>query len=216
MIWKEIILKTRTVFKLLTLSTALGAGALAAALFVPPVRDKVFGTKLWPWKLPWDTHERELATIRKLSQPGDVLVESNLHGWQWMALCLATTKTSWVHAALVDENKQILTVHKLAIQTDWNIYLDWGSTRLALIRPPYQNSEQSMAAIEYARSKIGTRYDPSFREHSGNCNGLVASALVHAGLPVEQQLVYGRNVFSPDCFFRIPGAKVVWHSDKDR
>jgi uncharacterized protein YycO len=209
-------LKIRTVIKLLTLSTAVGAGVLSTALFVPPVRDKIFSTKLWPWKLPWDTDEEELETIRHLSQPGDILVESNLHGWQWMALSLATTQTSWVHAALVDENKQILTVHKLAIQTDWNIYLDWGSTRLALIRPPYQNTEQSMAAIEYARSKIGTPYDPSFREHSGNCNGLVASALIHAGLPVEQRLVHGRHVFAPDCFFRIQGSEVVWHSDKHR
>lgn len=209
-------MKTRTIFKLLTLSTAIGAGVLSTALFVPPVRDKIFSTKLWPWKLPWDTNEEELETIRHLSRPGDVLIESNLHGWQWMALSLATTGTSWVHSALIDEKKQILTVHKLAIQTDWKIYLDWGSTRLALIRPPYQNTEQSMAAIEYARSKIGTPYDPSFREHSGNCNGLVASALIHAGLPVEQRLVQSRHVFSPDCFFRIPGSKVVWHSDKDR
>ena len=209
-------LNIRTVFKLLALGTAIGTGALATALFVPPIRDKVFSTKLWPWKLPWDTHEKELETIRELSRPGDILIESNLHGWQWMALSLVTTQTSWVHAALVDENKQILTVHKLAIQTDWNIYLDWGSTRLALIRPPYQNSEQSNAAIEYARSKIGTLYDPSFREHSGNCNGLVASALIHAGLPVEERRVYGRGIFSPDCFFKIPGAKVVWHSDKNR
>ncbi len=151
-----------------------------------------------------------------MSIAGDVLIESNLHGWQWIALCLATTQTSWVHAALVDENKQILTVHKLAIQTDWTIYRDWGSTRLALIRPPYGDSKQALAAIEYARSKLGTLYDPSFREHAGNCNGLVASALIHAGMPVENRQVYGRKIFSPDCFFRIPGAQVVWHSDKDR
>ena len=198
------------------MGTVLGAGAVATALSVPPVRDKVFSTKLWPWKLPWDTHASELDTIRYLSEPGDIVIESNLHGWQWMALSLATTQTSWVHAALVDENKQIITVHKLVIETDWDIYLEWGSTRLALIRPTYENSEQPRLALDYARSKLGTLYDPSFREHSGNCNGLVASALVHAGLPVPERKVLGRNLFTPDCFFKIPGASVIWHSDKNR
>lgn len=209
-------MKFRTAFKVLTTLTTLVGGSLAIALFVPPVRNKVFSTKLWPWRLPWDTNEEELAAIRRLSLPGDVLIESNLHGWQWMALSLATTRTSWVHAALVGDNQQILTVHKLAIKTDWDIYLDWGSTRLALIRPPYKNREQSQMAIDFVRGKLGTIYDPSFREHAGNCNGLVASALVHSGIDVEERTVCGRSLFTPDCFFKIPGAAVIWHSDKNR
>ena len=133
-----------------------------------------------------------------------------------MALSLATTQTSWVHAGLVDENKQILTVHKTAITADWKIYLEWGSTRMSLIRPPYQDEQQAKTAIDFARTKLGTRYDPSFREHAGNCNGLVASSLVHAGLPVSTKCVYGRDVYSPDCFFKIPGAKIIWHSNLHR
>jgi len=209
-------LNTHRTLKVIAVGASLCAGSLAAALFLPPVRNKIFSTKMWPWSLPWDTNEKELEAIRQLSRPGDILVESNLHGWQWMALSLACTQTSWVHAALIDEKKRILTVHKLAIETDWNIYLEWGSTRLALIRPPYKNDDQTQNAIDYARGKLGTLYDPSFREHAGNCNGLVASSLVNAGIPVAERRIYGRTIFTPDCFFKIPGAKVIWHSDKNR
>ncbi|MBX9949326.1 MAG: hypothetical protein K2Y39_09185 [Candidatus Obscuribacterales bacterium] len=209
-------MRVNRTLKLFAAGTSFLAGSIAVALLVPPVRNWIFSTKMWPWPLPWDTNQQELEAIRRLSLPGDILVESNLHGWQWMALSLAATQTAWVHAALIDEKKRILTVHKSAIETDWNIYRDWGSTRLALIRPPYKNDEQRRIAIDYARGKLGTLYDPSFREHAGNCNGLVASSLTSAGIPVAERRVYGRNIFTPDCFFKIPGATVIWHSDKHR
>ena len=209
-------MRVNRTLKLFAAGTSFLAGSIAVALLVPPVRNWIFSTKMWPWPLPWDTNQQELEAIRRLSLPGDILVESNLHGWQWMALSLAATQTAWVHAALIDEKKRILTVHKSAIETDWNIYHDWGSTRLALIRPPYKNDEQRRIAIDYARGKLGTLYDPSFREHAGNCNGLVASSLISAGIPVAERRIYGRNIFTPDCFFKIPGATVIWHSDKNR
>ncbi|CAN5645258.1 hypothetical protein BH10CYA1_BH10CYA1_14290 [soil metagenome] len=202
--------------KLTFIGFAAVSGLIAGALLVPPIRDRIFSTKLWPWPLPWDTDEAELEVLKSLSLPGDVILESNLHGWQWMALSFAATRTTWVHASLIDENKQILTVHKLAILTDWNIYFEWGSTRLALIRPPYQNKQQAQSAIDYARTKLGTKYDASFQDHSGNCNGLVASSLAHVGLPVFTTDVYGRKIYSPDCFLKIPGAEIIWSSDLNR
>jgi len=194
----------------------LGASTIAASLLVPPVRDRVFATKLWPWALPWDTNPAELELLKELARPGDVVVESNLHGWQWITLCLASTGTSWVHAALVDQNKRLLTVHKLAIEADWSIYDDWGSTRLALVRPGYDNDEQIVVAIEHARSKLGSVYDPTFRDHAGNCNGFVASALSEAGLEVETRRCWGREIYSPECFFGLRGAEIIWLSDVDR
>lgn len=140
------------------------------------------------------------------------MIESNLHGWQWIALCYAATGTTWVHAALVDGNKQLITVHKQAIEADWSIYLDWGSTRMALIRPPYENEFQRQEAIDFARAKVGTPYDASFTDHSGNCNGLVASALQHSGVPVETRHCMGRPIYPGDCFLHIPGARIIWES----
>jgi hypothetical protein len=199
-----------------TIIIAAVAAALSSVLFFPPARDRFFATKLWPWPLPWDTNEHELQLLKNLAKPGDVIVESNLHGWQWMALCLATTGTSWVHTALVDENKRLLTVHKSAIETDWSIYDHWGSTRIALLRPSFETAAQAQLAIDYARSKLGTWYDPSFRDHAGNCNGLVASALLAAGLPVRTRKCFGREVYPADCFFALPAVEVIWLSDIDR
>lgn len=138
------------------------------------------------------------------AEPGDVVIESNLHGWQWMALCLATTGTSWVHAALVDENRRLITVHKQVIETGWDIYLEWGSTRMALLRPPYASKEQRQSAIDFARSKVGTQYDATFRNHEGNCNGLVATALQQADIEVSPRRCFGRQVYPGDCFLHIP------------
>lgn len=202
--------RSRFRLSLIAVPMLLSGAALGCLLFVPPLRDRFFAAKLWPWGTPWDITSKQLEELRALAEPGDVLIESNLHGWQWMALCLATTGTSWVHAALVNENKNLLTVHKLAIEVDWSIYLEWGSTRLALIRPPYKNPTQLNKAIEFARSKLGTVYDPSFRDHAGNCNGLVGSALHEAGIEVQSKSCLGREIYPGDCFLRIPGMQVVW------
>lgn len=198
------------------LGTGITCGAILAALFVPPIRDRVFATRLWPWALPWDTNIDELAKLRSLARPGDVLVESNLHGWQWVALSLFATQTSWVHAAIVDHDYSLITVHGKATKLDWSIYHQWGSTRLALIRPPYTGNDQITDVLAYAGSKLGTAYDPSFREHAGSCNGLVGSALAQAGVPVKMRRCYGRDIYAANSFFAIPGAEVVWHSDTGR
>ena len=188
-------------------------GVLSCALFVPPVRDKVFSTKLWPWPLPWDTTRAELDELIALSRPGDVILESNLHGWQWVCLCFVTTGTNWVHAAIVDENKKLMTVETKAIETDFDIYLRWGSTRLALIRPPYRDADQISKALDFARSKLGTKYDASFTDHAGNCNGLVGSSLEHCGISVSRIRRFGKTLYAPDCFLKIPGVKVIWRSN---
>jgi len=190
--------------------------SLAAVLFVPPLRDKVFTTKLWPWPLPFDTSAGELELIKQLAEPGDVIVEANLHGWQWIALCSLTVGSSWVHAALVDGNKRLITVEREVINTDFDIYLKWASTRLAIIRPAYENGAQINRAISYAASQIGVKYDPSFKNPIGNCNGLVGSALSSAGVPVKTTQFFGTAVYSAGAFFDIPGASVVWNSDLHR
>lgn len=201
---------------IVAMSVVLSAGALATVLLVPPAREKFFTTKLCPWPLPWDTTREELARLKDLSRPGDVIVESNLHAFQWIAVCLAATHTPWVHAALVDENRRLLTVVKETTEAEFDIYLEWGSTRLALIRPNYSSDVQIRDAIRFARSKVGCRYDPSFQDSTGNCNGLVASSLQHAGIEIPHKQVLGRRVYAPDCFFRIPGARMVWLSDTHR
>lgn len=203
-------IKTAAVF------AALGLTALASVLFIPPARDKFFTTRLWPWPLPWDTNKDELDLIKSLSKPGDVIVESNLHGWQWVALCLATTKTAWVHAAIVDESKNLLTVEKEVIATGFDIYERWGSTRLCLIRPPYEDVHQVGRALSFAREALGTKYDASFTEETGNCNGLVASSLKQAGLQVHRRNCFGKSIYAPDCFFAMEGAEIIWLSDRDR
>lgn len=204
--------------KLAGLGLLLGATlglAVSASLFVPPVRNKVFSTKLWPWRTPFDTTEAELKYLRSIARPGDIVVESNLHGWQWMLLSKFMTGSSWVHAALVDENLELLTVHQVARKADWDIYLEWGSTSIALLRPPYSSEDCVTTAIEFARSKIGTAYDPSFRDHAGNCNGLVGSALAAGGVQVATKDCFGRSLYAPDCFFSIPEVDVVYFRGYD-
>jgi len=199
---------------LLTGTALLVSGLVFASFFVPRVRDKVFTTRLWPWPLPWDVTETKLKQLKGLARPGDIVVESNLHGWQWMVLSFVSTGTTWVHAAIVDSNRQLLTVHKACIEADWNIYLDWGSTRMALLRPRYKDVNQVERAIAAARKHLGVDYDPTFQRHAGNCNGLVASSLKEAGIEVKTTRCFGRDLYAPDCFFHIPDVSVIWTSDE--
>jgi hypothetical protein len=179
-------------------------------LFIPPLRDWLFVTSLWPWRLPTEVTDKDISTVRSLSRPGDVLVESNMHFWQWVLLSYATTHTSWVHVSLVDDHGQAITVDEKATELPLSVYLKWHSTKLALVRPPYTNAKQIETAIQFARSKRNTPYDPGFNNIDASCTGLVGDSLRHAGITIAPMNVFGHRVYAADSFFHIPGAKLLW------
>ena len=94
--------------------------------------------------------------MRKLSEPGDVIVETNMHYWQWVGLSFVTTGSTWVHSSLVEDKTKLLTVSKQVKELPFEIYLTWHSTRLALVRPDYRTQVQPREAIAYGRTKVGT------------------------------------------------------------
>lgn len=193
---------------------ALAIVVLACLLFVPPLRDKFFVTSLWPWTLGTEARLQQIEKIRSLSRPGDVIVEANMHFWQWEALCKLATGSSWVHTALIDESKDILTVDQKVVRAPMTVYLKWRSTRLALVRPPYKSSGDAEKAIQWAQSKLGTPYDPSFANPAGSCTGLVGRALEEGGVKVQRKHVLGGWVYGANSFLEIPGARILWRSDR--
>ncbi len=190
--------------------------SIATIAFVKPVRTRVFTSRLWPWPLPFDTNDTELALLETLVEPGDIIVEANLHSWQWIALCSSTLGSSWVHTALVDDERKLLTMDGVAVQTDFGIFKKWTSTRLAIIRPPYRDAEQKQTVIQSVKNHLGAAYDHTFVNPNGYCNGLVGAALNSVGIPVETVRTFGKNVYSAHNFFKIPNAVVIWNSDLHR
>jgi len=190
--------------------------SIATIALVPSVRTRVFTTKLWPWPLPFDTNDEELSLLQGLIQPGDIIVEANLHSWQWIALCTTTLGSSWVHTALVDDQNKLLTMDGVAVQTDFAIFKKWTSTRLAIIRPPYKDAEQRHKVIASVKKHLGAAYDHTFVNPNGYCNGLIGAALNSVGIPVQTVRTFGKNIYSAHNFFKIPNAVVVWNSDLHR
>ncbi len=190
--------------------------SIATIALVPSVRTKVFTTQLWPWPLPFDTNDDELNMLQELVEPGDIIVEANLHSWQWIALCTSTLGSSWVHTALVDDEKKLLTMDGVAVQTDFSIFKKWSSTRLAIIRPPYRDKKQRHTVIASVKKHLGSAYDHTFVNPNGYCNGLVGAALNAVGIPVKTVRTWGKDVYSAHNFFKIPNAIVVWNSDHHR
>jgi len=184
--------------------------AVSLVLFVGPVRDWFFNANLIPVRLPADVTASDITTMAWLARPGDVVVESNIHYWQWVGLSKLTTGSTWVHTSLVDERRQLLTVDNSVVDVPLSIFLKWESTRLALVRPPYAGPGAVRRAIGYARSKLGTPYDPSFHDPSGSCTGLVATALAAGGISVPKTTVFGHDIYAAASFFAIPGARVLW------
>lgn len=194
--------------------TAVFVLILLTVLFVPPVRDRFFSVSLWPWQLPSEATAQQLKTARRLAKPGDVIIETNWHYWQWVGLSYVFTHSTWVHAALVDERGRLLTVAKKVSNLPFDTYLKWRSTRMALIRPPYKNAKQAERAIDYARSKLNMPYDPSFRYDHANCTGLVAESLRHAGIAVPGIKFFGRRIYSAESFLEIRGTRLIWSTDQ--
>lgn len=198
---------------LLTTSSILVV-SLAILLFVPPIRDWFFSNKMWPFPTPWDITPAQVEELHEISKPGDVIVERNLHSWQWILFCIVTTNSSWVHTGLVDENKKLLTMMVSVKELPFSSYLFKQSTEVVLLRPPYKSSDDVKAAIDYARSKVGTQFDPKFKDPAGNCNGLIATALVKGGIVVPQRRAFfiGQYHWPASEFFNIKGVRVLWSS----
>jgi hypothetical protein len=165
----------------------------AAVLFFPPLRDRVFAMSLWPWKLPGEVTAAELEALQQLARPGDVIVESNMHYGQW------------VHLITMEGKVVVLPI---------SIYGKWHSTRLALIHPPYSKPEQAQEAISHAQIYKNTVYDPWFENPDASCTGVVGEAISHAGLSVPYKLILGRRIYGADSFFKIPGARILWSTDR--
>lgn len=186
---------------------------LLTLCFVPPIRDQFFSTNLWPWALPSDVTEQQLNKLQSLSQPGDVIVETNMHSWQWVSLCLVFTGSTWVHASLVDANGNLLTVSGKVEELPISVYFKWRSTRIALVRPAYTDQQHVWRALAYGSSKLGTPYDPSFKDPNASCTGIVAESLRQGGIDVPSRAILGRKIYAANSFLGLPGARLIWTSD---
>jgi hypothetical protein len=181
-------------------------------LFVPPVRDWFFGNKMWPYATPWDVTKSQILELRTLAEPGDIIVERNLHSWQWMLLCSISNGSSWVHVAIVTDKGKFISMAKKIVEQDFETYRKKQSTDLVLLRPNYASRKDVQKALEYARSRIGTKFDPSFENHDGNCTGLVASALKAGNIqvPMRRAFFVGKPIYGAADFFKIRDARTIW------
>lgn len=104
----------------------------------------------------------------------------------------------------------MMTVKELPFTT----YMDKQSTNVVLLRPPYRNPDDVAASLDYVRSKIGTKFDPKFKDPAGNCNGLIATALSKGGIVVPQRRASftGQKHWPASEFFNIDGVRVIWSS----
>jgi hypothetical protein len=123
------------------------------------------------------------------------------------------TGSSWVHAAIVDDQKQLITMEGKVTILPISVYRSWRSTRVALIRPPYATAQAMQKAIAHARQQDGIAYDPSFRNPDASCTGVIAESLRCAGLVVSYRNILNRHIYGADAFFKIPGVHVIWSSD---
>lgn len=186
---------------------------LVALCFVPEVRDPFFSNSLWPWALPSDITQQQLNALQSLARPGDVIVETNMHYWQWVCLSVVFTGSPWVHASMVDANGELLTVAGKVEELPISIYLKWHSTRLALVRPSYTGQQQVFRALAYGHSKLGLPYDPYFDNPNASCTGIVADSLRHVGIDVPSTTFLGRKIYAAKSFLSLPGARLIWTSD---
>jgi hypothetical protein len=186
--------------------------ALGAVLFVPPVRDWVFSHKIWPLPLPWDLQPEQLQHMAQTIEPGDVIIERNLHSAHWMLFCKAATGSTWVHASIVDYDKKLINMFKVVRKEDLGTYLEKASTNIVVVRPPYAGDVERARALAFARSQLGVEFDPSFKTRAGNCVGLIGASLEAGGVHVNPRPAFGflRPVDTASNILRTEGMKVVW------
>jgi hypothetical protein len=191
---------------------------LTPILLVPPIREWFFSNKMWPFATPWDITKAEVAELKHTARPGDVIVEKNIHSWHWMLLCKAATRSSWVHAAIVDEDRTLISMFKEVKRQGFSTYLEKQSTDVILLRPPYRDSSQVKLALQYARSRISTPFDPDFNNDAGNCTGLIATTLKAGGVhvPKRRAFIVGKYIYGAVDFFNIQGVRVIWRNKHHR
>jgi hypothetical protein len=200
----------------LAIASGTVVALITAVLFLPPLRDWFFGNKMMPLPTPWDVTPAQVKALTAIAEPGDIVVERNWHSWHWMLFCKASTGSSWVHTALVERPGTIITMSHTVKAQPFSTYLEKQSTDLVLLRPNYPNAVARQRTLTYARSKIGTPFDPDFENPAGSCAGLVGAALKEGGITVPMRKAFGfsKNVYAAVDFLGIENSKVIWTNRK--
>lgn len=184
---------------------------VASVLLIAPVRDKFFNANVWPWPLSSDITPGEIRQVEAIARPGDVVVESNLHYWQWVALSRITTGSTWVHTSIVNYDGKLLTMDASDVKVSFKIFLEWKHT-VGTGKTDLQLERCSRTCLDMGPFAVGYTIRSSFKNPAGSCTGLVGTALQKGGISISQTVVSGHRIYSAEAFLHAPGSRIIWIS----
>ena len=164
------------------------------------------------------TREAAAEAIR-LAQPGDVIVTTDDHDFKLELMQkVAGASANWTHAAIVDENKQVMDILITAnTPTKWPIeFIFEDNSHAMLLRPKYAGPESVSKTLDAVRATFGhVTYDHKFdlkTDDAQYCQELVYKAL-QKGAPevhVPRRKFLGKEMVLSDEFINSPDMKVMW------
>lgn len=145
----------------------------------------------------------QIATIKSLLRPGDVLLESNSSCPLWQLAAAVALGSAWTHSAIfIGDNSVIDAGTKPYVaRVSLNDFLK--TTDVAIYRPSYSNETDVQAAVAFASSCLGKPFNITFDHNDHNsfyCTQLISTALLKMPNQIKLELsrMLWKRVVSPN------------------
>lgn len=147
----------------------------------------------------------ERQFIASIVRPGDILVDSNDAFPGWQILSKIFLGSEWVHMGLYVGDGIVVDAGQKAHVSEITLQRFLRTSRVAVLRPHYQDDEDVERVIACARKFIGKRYNSALDLASADdvyCTQMMREVLKTLQNPIEVRTtnVLGRSIVSPDAF----------------
>ena len=177
----------------------------------------ILGMSCWT-ATPKISEERK-QEIMSVVQPGDIILANNDNYPSWEIFEHIVGGGDYTHSAIYEGDGNFIEASASARtnggvgRTKLSDYIK-GRMNFQIIRPPYESKEDIAAALNYADSQIGKKYDMAFKYDDNEiyCSELVAKALKSMPNEIHTPTFQfaGREAVLPDDFRKLEGAQVVY------
>jgi cell wall-associated NlpC family hydrolase len=153
---------------------------------------------------------------------GDILLTADNVFPLWRLLVCIAGKSHYSHAAVYEGNNRVIestTFHASGdgvARTELNVFLS-GRKNVCVLRPQYAAEENRQTMFAYLVRQLGKPYDYRFDACGTDamyCTKLVARAMCAAGLPINTECFFGRNIYTPAALMKTDSIQTVYRKSQ--
>ncbi len=160
---------------------------------------------------------RTREEIKKILQPGDVLLDSNSAFPCSQLFATVFFQTSWIHSAMYIGNGVLVDSGRKSHVAEISLDEFLQTTDLAVYRPKYAEACDRDAAMDFVKKAVGRPFNITFDDKKGKafyCTQLISEALASMPHPIflQRRHLMWKRVIPPASVADCSEIECVWTS----